>query len=104
MKRSGKLDWKCLELKNLKRIGIKFNPEMVKLIEKRIQQAKEAGRGLNILVQGDVKRGYGIVDSRQGKEYSHTLYADGIIEILDWDPEKAYTGKHHFWFEGFEEM
>lgn len=104
MKTSGKLDWECLEKKNLKRIGIKFNPKMVELIEGRIQQAKKAGRGLNILIEGDVKRGYGIVNSNQGKEYSHTLYADGVITIKDWNPDIAYTGKHHFWLEGFEEM
>lgn len=102
IRRSGKISWEPIEVKDLKRIGIKFNPEMVELIEKRIKEAKEAGRGLNILVEGNVKKGYGKISSRHGKEYSHTLYADGEINILPWDPEKAYRGKHHFWLEGFE--
>jgi len=102
MKEVKKLKFKPIKIENLDRIGIKFNPEMVKLIEDRIKQAKESGKGLNILIGGDVKKGYGEIISKQGEEYSYTLYADGEVQIFDWDPEKAYTSKHLFWLEGFK--
>lgn len=96
-----KLKYTTLEVEDVFRIGIKFNEEMVKLLAKRIKQAEESGRGLNILMEGNLKRGFGEIESEQGNEYSYTLYDEGEIRIFDWDPSKAYNGRHKFWLEGF---
>ena len=96
-----KLKFKPIEIQTLDRVGIKLNSEMVKLLSDRIKQAEISKRGVNILIKGDIKRGFGEIISNQGEEISHTIYADGEITIFNWDPEKAYNGKHKFWLEGF---
>jgi len=98
---NGTLKYKFIEKDKLFRIGIKLNNDMVKLLSDRIKDAEKTGRGINILIGGDLMRGIAEIESKQGKEYSHTLFDIGEIQIFNWDCDKAYNGKHKFWFEGF---
>jgi len=95
------LKYQPIEVNNIKAVGFKFNNDFVKLLSSRIKEAEVSGRGLNILIYGDVKRAFAIIDSKKGIEYSSTIYDSGNINICDWDCSKAYNGKHKFLVECF---
>lgn len=86
---------------------MKLNPEMVKLLKERLYQV-ENGRGVNILLEGNLMFCFGIVETPEHqKEYSFTFYddiKDHKIKLLNWNPNLAYSGEHLFWIEGFKKM
>jgi hypothetical protein len=102
--KNGKLKWRAIKIDEIDRVGMKFNPEMVRILAARIQDCAKTGKGINILIEGDICRGYGEVISEQGHEISHTLYDNGPVKVLDWDPSLAYSGRHLFWLEGFKRV
>lgn len=86
----------------LDRIGIKFNSSMIPILKNRIAEAEATGRGLNLLFSGSLKFCMGEILSKQGEEFSYTLYDDGETALFNWDCSKAYNGDHKFWLEGFK--
>jgi hypothetical protein len=99
---------KVIEKEPIDSLGIKMNPDMVKLIYERIIQSKVANRGLNIMLRGDLCRGVAEWTSKKHGEELNYFLSDIItdhssdVSILPWEPKRAYNGPHKFWFEGFK--
>jgi len=97
-----KYSYENLKSVKLDRIGIKLNNKMVKILSKRIREAESIGRGVNILIGGDISFFFDLIKSdKKGFEYKFNLTDTGDFNIFDWGKTKAYNGSHSFWLEGF---
>lgn len=97
---NGKMSVGSVINKQAKVIALKFHSRFLPLLKERIAQAEASGKGLNILMYGDLFFDISLINSPKGEEYKVNITNNSdSIGIASWNPDLAYNGSHLFWAE-----